>query len=585
MKRTKRIICLILTTLFLIVTLAGCVLFPVNSQRYRNQTAIIVGDTVVTLGEVIEYFNANALQYLQQGYGAQEVWDYLFPQLLTKSMVIDEYKKATTSLNTSDLAKKYENGEYVSDEAIRFYQKSVQSDLFATLEEMTLEELTGDGFVFNAEDEDRVKRLNKGWLTSLASEDFEKDENGVDEYLLKFQAQNSLESYDYIYKNEQDPRLIKAVEKLNKRIPTVDMETIDKKNPPKTVLTVKEYVAAQKAALKSLTRTIKNNYEMSIAEFAVNQIEENIKQEIVQLYSVKIYQQVENMADMDKLLQEKLENLTEQQNIKYALDPRSFVTFINSLSSQTGDDQFILAMPDEYKGEFFYVKNLVVEFSAEQKTQLERYRNMYGTGTADYIRARANMVKDIKLVDYSNEKAETSNVFSATSSGVVTSTAFDQLMAKEDFVSLTFKYTTDIATLNSKYDYVINRTPADKTNPSDEQFVPEFTTAARTVQNGGYTYCITDYGIHVIQYAGEVTTQTFNWSQKYYYGTDAGSLDYRFFRNFFDSVKTARLGEHTEELYTTFKNNEKIKITSNVLKKFLKAYSIKIDEKFIKNTD
>lgn len=584
MKRTK-IFSLILIVMALIMTFTGCALFPVNTERYRGQEAIVVGDTIITLGETIEFFNTNATQYLEQGYGAQEVWDYLFPQLLTKAMFMDEQKKATANLNTGDIAKLYANGEYVSDAAIKYFQKAVQADLFQTLEEMTVEELNNKGYTFDQAKEDRAKRINKGVLTSLASEDFEKDEAALDENLLKYQAQNTLTSYDYVYTSETDPRLLATVAKLNKRISYFDPETADKKNPPKTELTVKDYINAQKTALKSLTRTIRNNYELAIADFAKRQIEENIKQEIVKLYSEKLFREVEQSADINALLQQKFENLKEQQEIKFALDSRSFVAFVNGLGSATGDDQFILTMPQEYEGEFFYVKNLLIPFSDEQTAVLTRYRNMYGSGTNDYIKARNELVKSIKLVDFENDEAETEGIFSIGYNGNVYSNELDYKIQNEDFTDLIFRYSTDVATFNSNYDYVIGRTAADKTNTGDEVFMAEFIDAARSVQDGGYAYCVTDYGVHIVMYTGEVTVQTFDWSNKYNYGTDAGSLDYRFFRNLYDSLKNSKLAEVTENMYKEFKDAGKIKITNNVLKKFLAKYSITIDQKFIKNED
>ena len=66
-----------------------------------------IGNEVVTLGEVIDYFDANGTAYIQQGYSYQQVWDMLFPVFVQQKVMLDAYKTANTATNTSDLAKSY----------------------------------------------------------------------------------------------------------------------------------------------------------------------------------------------------------------------------------------------------------------------------------------------------------------------------------------------------------------------------------------------------------------------------------------------------------------------------------------------
>ena len=88
--------------------LAGCGLFVVNEQRYREQVVMEVGAETVTLGELIDYFDTNGSSLVQQGQDVQTVWDSLFPVFIQQKILVNEYKTAFSEAdkNTSELARK-----------------------------------------------------------------------------------------------------------------------------------------------------------------------------------------------------------------------------------------------------------------------------------------------------------------------------------------------------------------------------------------------------------------------------------------------------------------------------------------------
>ena len=60
MAKFKKFISIIALTVFTLTFLVGCGLFVLNEDRYRDQTALTVGQETVTLGEGVAYIGLDA---------------------------------------------------------------------------------------------------------------------------------------------------------------------------------------------------------------------------------------------------------------------------------------------------------------------------------------------------------------------------------------------------------------------------------------------------------------------------------------------------------------------------------------------
>ena len=150
----------------------------------------------------------------------------------------------------------------------------------------------------------------------------------------------------------------------------------------------------------------------------------------------------------------------------------------------------------------------------------------------------------------------------------------------EGFVDLMFQYNTDTAQHNSAYGYVIAKNEPDVTGTADT-WVKEFAAEARRLANegtvGGIGYALTDYGVHIIFYEGDVVADSFDtddWSDALQTQKGAGNASYRFYKAYFDSVKSEYYNDIMEDLYQQYEKDNKIKINKAALSDYCAGYGI-----------
>ena len=140
--------------------------------------------------------------------------------------------------------------------------KNVRQSLYESLDDLTETELSNKYELEEAEEEtERTLNILEP-VSSLAAADFNEDVEELDKYLGKFRACELtltaiVENYVFDLKTDID-KINEILEGLNERI--VQEDGVEEGDEGYKTISASEYVAAQKVALTSMARTVKDNY-------------------------------------------------------------------------------------------------------------------------------------------------------------------------------------------------------------------------------------------------------------------------------------------------------------------------------------
>ncbi len=609
-KKIIRITSLILVVVLSAALLAGCSLFVLNNQRYRAETAITVGDVEITVGDFIDFYNNTMNQYVQNGYDAQTVWNALGNQLLMNYIIFDTIKKEAADNNWigvtqnapyDAVAQKYDTAQYLLDaDDIQLLLKNVRKSLYDSLNSLVETELSNK-YTLNEAEKEEERALNvldkyNIYEGALTDADFENDIEKVNEELALYKDcdYTSFESIvnNYVF-DEEDEKVSPLLAKLNKRVK--QDEGIEEGDEGYKQISAKEFVTAQKAALNSLIRSVKTNYfGWSLAEFLDFQMKSTIFTRLTQEYMVNKYKDIE-INDVLTRLQNKLDNIVLSKQEYYNLYPSKFVEDVGKLSK----DNFLYYVPQQYQNKYAYVKNLLVQFTEEQKEQLAEYER-FGKNSEAYLNFRNQLATELVATDYTSQKddkgeytTKIENIFKLVGGEIkltadtVLSNALNSLPANTDmklrntgFDRLIDKYNEDPGMQGKAYDYVLRVDEPDKAGKADS-WAKEFSAAGRKAVKEGlgkYEIAVTDFGVHIVYFSGYVAADTFDFEdQNELYTTNTAT--YRFYRAFYDDVKADIYNERFQVIIDRYFEEGKIKVINKNLKKLLKEYGFKIEWK------
>lgn len=272
----------------------------------------------------------------------------------------------------------------------------------------------------------------------------------------------------------------------------------------------------------------------------------------------------------------KYKQLVETDEVTFALDIDSYY------SKMLEDSKSVYYHPN---GEFFYVYNVLLPFEEDAKNTLTDYKAMVDNkvmSQAKYEEHRLNFAKDIAVKardkntgEQVGEKIDFKDIYTEISTAVKGGTEYQKL---QEFNKFIYKYNSDEGMLNAESPYVVGLTQSN--------MVDEFKEEARKLdENGVYgaisNLVLTDYGYHIIFYAGKVEN-TFsdlrNLTLTALNGKYVTKLrNYTLFDKMFDTVyplgdvdgytQSAETGysNYESELVKAVSQNYKVKIYSTVL--------------------
>lgn len=614
MKKQIKILALVLAVTMLLSVLAGCGMFTKDMVKYRDQVVLTVGDEEITLGHVSDAYTNLYMQYgsyIGQGITADYILEMALEGLYTQYMKVDSYKKSDGVVKYTEAENSYvgklENAEYLTLAETQYVIQYLKYQVFVALDSYTETYISAEHKLAAVEEEDTSRDFLEAEDMGSAKTYAEKlyNDNFVNEDMTEYfndyyptfdvASESAFGFSDYVY-SADDEALTKRIEEINKRIKDYIIEEEGEKDEYPTI-TAEEYISCQQKAVKKYNDVIKNTYGIELEKFYTSQVESYIISVLGAKYDLNVSKQVEANADFVTDLQATYQSAFESAKAGFNLNPDSFVTFIESLSS-TG---YVYYVPDKYNvnsevgglgNGYIFVKNLLVPFGAEQKAKLTQLKNTVGSTTDPrYIEYRDQLATEIVATDFlveDEDNNEVENLFvmegdqlvvnkdgalgANLSNGVVT--AMEGKTKDETFIELMKRFNTDTAQHSATYDYVVRvgEVPYDYTAKWVSEFVDGANAAFDLGQNS-YAIAVSDYGVHIIYYTKPVETQTMNFAENMY---DTTSAEYRYMKTFYKDQLTIYTTKAIEELEKQYKEGGLIKTTS-MFNKFLKDIGLTYD--------
>ena len=571
MKKASKLIVIILVVALMLSVLSGCAMFGKNAEKYRATALVTVGDQSITIGEMLDSFNTyynNYYYYIAQGYfTTEQVFELAADSLYEQAIKVDAYVSANQPVTSN---KNYKNGEYLTAEELNFVVTYVKYLVFQNFDSQ-VEEFLANDFEFGAAQADDTSRdfLEPDDLGGVKYSDYVYNQNFVnedmDEYLAEFysfvnvkdlQKDNKLDAY--VFTKEADAQA--TLKAYNDRLEKDDAK-----------LTFATLVETQNKVVRRYQNSIELAYGYDLEGFVKNQVESMIKSIIVAKYNKAIYSKIDGV-DASKTKAALLANtqgLAVNQKADYLLND-SFDTFVRELT----ESSYLYAVDEAQKGNYIFVKNILVPFSAEQTQYLANLaQTLGGTESQAYLDARNQVATQIVADDFTSEKdadgeyAKVEGLFEVVG-GKLQIKAGSALAANlqngqvvpmsgmsktETIIELMKRFNTDTAQHSSSYDYVV-RIANDEAYT--QPWVTEFVDAAKQAKAGGlnsYAVCVSSYGVHIVYYSADVEAQDFSENA---FGNvlegganvDTTSPAYKFFTAYFDAESNSAVSKDLDEL-------------------------------------
>lgn len=585
MKKASKVLTLILVVVLAVGVFASCSMFGKNSVKYRNSTAIKVGDEVITVGKILDTFNTNYnnyAAYINAGYlTAESLLNMTMSSLYSQFEKVDAYKhlsNITTDASLKDLCR---NAEYLTADEMAFVIRYVKYMVYSTVDTL-VETYASEAYdLKDAEKADTSRDFTEAddllgastYAEYVYRKNFVNEEmtTYIDDYYANLITTNNLDVESYVYAEETA-----AAKKLADFKARVEGEK---------EICFAELQSWQRKALAQYKKNVQASYQFDLTQLIKSQMEDVVTSVIVAKYNLTVNGTIENgdIANTLSVLKSNHQQLVDSDTAKFSTDG-DFITFIEGLSS--GD--FIHNVPAEYT--YIFVKNILIPFSDNQKAVLATIAKQLGTTDSDEYRSlRQQLATEIVADDFTSDKDDDGNyktqvkdVFAEVDGKLVINAACKPLadylqdgnvVAKEGLtkdatiIELMKQFNTDTAQHTAAYDYVVRvgSTPSSYTAKWVSEFVDGANEAWEAGKDNGaknYALAVSEYGVHIIYYVEDVAAQTFNFDDKSKL-TDPTSNEYKLFKSYFETQSSLLLNEDSTKLHKQYVADGKITKTSN----------------------
>ena len=264
------------------------------------------------------------------------------------------------------------------------------------------------------------------------------------------------------------------------------------------------------------------------------------------------------------------EEILEQYNVTVREQKRTYASDSEYKTAMTTDTTDVLYTPND---NYFYVKHILIPFSAEQTAELTAYKNE-GYHTSEQIEnRRAQLAQEIVSYPHVNGEDDLSrpmsiNAIFADIKSQMSTYKYNPEMAERTFDSLTYKYNTDSGAFGSNYGYAVRR----ELNGDTETYMKEFAAAARRMYDEIEVgqlfdeFIVTDYGVHIMYLASKTKAGEVKALNDYL--TPANRKTVR------DVIKKTALDSKEKEAFNTMQENifKYYEDELNAVEKFEKRY-------------
>ena len=454
--------------------LTGCNLFPTNQANYLSAPIVTFqtaeGENIkIDKEDLITAFNSYGAELVNSyGYSIQDAIDATIEVLINREVMLLEAER-TITLGNGDLNE-------IWDDAY----DTIISNL-STYEELVIEQ----------------------WKLNVPSTLDEEEESETAYTPYKPQAEIDLQDGKYVIKllntntsTDQNVDLYyNEGEEITSLVNTVNERLNNSTNKDVLTEAKRQYVEALKESEEG--RNLSTNSDEVFAR-EVERIYEAVKDnKYIELYSEKL-QGDNDIANIT--LSQVLRKLTADMlssYTKYTLNATQFDT--DMLDSRENVDYVV-------NNNYFYVNHILLKYDESSTTYLDELETLYKNGTISekaYNDALEVEAEKIKATNIQTGKETNLSPMDIYNELVGLMTGKSDEAKTQIFKDYIYTYNEDTGNMNADYCYVIGK--------DSSRMVDTFTETSRKLwdngkgEYGAIDYCVSEYGVHIIFYAGPVT--------------------------------------------------------------------------------
>lgn len=454
--------------------LTGCNLFPTNQANYLSAPIVTFqtaeGENIkIDKEDLITAFNSYGAELVNSyGYSIQDAIDATIEVLINREVMLLEAER-TITLGNGDLNE-------IWDDAY----DTIISNL-STYEELVIEQ----------------------WKLNVPSTLDEEEESETAYTPYKPQAEIDLQDGKYVIKllntntsTDQNVDLYyNEGEEITSLVNTVNERLNNSTNKDVLTEAKRQYVEALKESEEG--RNLSTNSDEVFAR-EVERIYEAVKDnKYIELYSEKLQgdNDISNITlsqVLRKLTADMLSSYT-----KYTLNATQFDT--DMLDSRENVDYVV-------NNNYFYVNHILLKYDESSTTYLDELETLYKNGTISekaYNDALEVEAEKIKATNIQTGKETNLSPMDIYNELVGLMTGKSDEAKTQIFKDYIYTYNEDTGNMNADYCYVIGK--------DSSRMVDTFTETSRELwdngkgEYGAIDYCVSEYGVHIIFYAGPVT--------------------------------------------------------------------------------
>ena len=454
--------------------LTGCNLFPTNQANYLSAPIVTFqtaeGENIkIDKEDLITAFNSYGAELVNSyGYSIQDAIDATIEVLINREVMLLEAER-TITLGNGDLNE-------IWDDAY----DTIISNL-STYEELVIEQ----------------------WKLNVPSTLDEEEESETAYTPYKKQTEIDLQNGKYVIKllntntsTDQNVDLYyNEGEEITSLVKTVNDRLNNSANKDVLTEAKRQYVEALKESEEG--RNLSTNSDEVFAR-EVERIYEAVKDnKYIELYSEKLQgdNDISNITlsqVLRKLTADMLSSYT-----KYTLNATQFDT--DMLDSRENVDYVV-------NNNYFYVNHILLKYDESSTTYLDELETLYKNGTISekaYNDALEVEAEKIKATNIQTGKETNLSPMDIYNELVGLMTGKSDEAKTQIFKDYIYTYNEDTGNMNADYYYVIGK--------DSSRMVDTFTETSRELwdngngEYGSIDYCVSEYGVHIIFYAGPVT--------------------------------------------------------------------------------